>query len=106
HSTPLHILLPDALGFIGSEHHGKAPWRMRQKSAPNERDAPISRWHCAKSNRKTQASFVCTSCGCAGPADVIAAGNISRRAVVSRPDYSDASGAGSARVKPPPLGVR
>lgn len=27
--------------------------------------------HCAKENRKTQASFVCTSCHFAGPADVI-----------------------------------
>jgi len=43
-----------------------------------------------KNNRKTQASFVCTSCGFAGPADVIAAGNISSRAVASQPDYPDA----------------
>jgi IS605 OrfB family transposase len=48
--------------------------------------------HCAKSNRKTQASFVCTSCGFAGPADVIAAGNISRRAPVSAPHVSEAAG--------------
>lgn len=40
-----------------------------------------------KANRKTQASFVCTSCGFAGPADVIAAGNIARRAAVSPPYY-------------------
>jgi putative transposase len=40
--------------------------------------------HCAKENRKTQASFVCTSCGFAGPADVIAAGNIASRAAVNR----------------------
>jgi IS605 OrfB family transposase len=46
--------------------------------------------HCAKENRKTQASFVCTSCGFAGPADVIAAGNISRRALVSAPYCSEA----------------
>jgi IS605 OrfB family transposase len=48
--------------------------------------------HCAKKNRKTQASFVCTSCGLAGPADVIAAGNIRvlGRAAVSRPYYSEA----------------
>jgi putative transposase len=45
--------------------------------------------HCAKENRKTQASFMCVSCGFAGPADTIAAGNIARRAVVSRPDYSE-----------------
>jgi len=42
-----------------------------------------------KANRKTQASFVCTSCGFAGPADVTAAGNISRRAVVNQPYYPD-----------------
>jgi len=53
-----------------------------------------------KANRKTQASFVCTSCGFAGPADVIAAGNIASRALVSAPHYSDADGIGSARVKP------
>ncbi len=40
-----------------------------------------------KANRKTQASFLCTSCGFAGPADVIAAVNISRRAPVSAPHY-------------------
>ncbi|HEU5086123.1 MAG TPA: transposase [Roseiflexaceae bacterium] len=48
--------------------------------------------HCAKENRKTQASFVCTSCGFAGPADVIAAGNIARRAAVNQPRCSDADG--------------
>jgi putative transposase len=48
--------------------------------------------HVAKENRKTQASFVCTSCGFAGPADVIAAGNISRRAAVNRPYCSEATG--------------
>lgn len=55
-----------------------------------------------KANRKTQASFVCISCGFAGPADMIAAENIRvlGRALVSAPHYSDASGAGSARVKP------
>jgi IS605 OrfB family transposase len=41
----------------------------------------------AKANRKTQASFVCTRCGLAGHADVIAAGNISGRAPVSVPHY-------------------
>jgi putative transposase len=44
----------------------------------------------AKENRKTQASFVCTSCGFAGPADVIAAGTIARRAPVSAPYVSEA----------------
>ena len=48
--------------------------------------------HCAKENRKTQASFVCTSCGFAGPADVIAAGNIASRAAVNRPHCSEAEG--------------
>ena len=38
-----------------------------------------------KANRKTQASFVCTRCGFAGPADVIAAGTIASRAAVSPP---------------------
>jgi putative transposase len=46
--------------------------------------------HCAKENRKTQASFVCTSCGFAGPADVIAAGNIASRAAVNPPYCSEA----------------
>src|SRR6266498_173149 len=46
--------------------------------------------HCAKENRTTQASFVCTSCGFAGPAGVIAAGDISRRAAVTAPYYSEA----------------
>jgi IS605 OrfB family transposase len=51
--------------------------------------------HCAKENRKTQACFACTSCGFAGPADVIAAENIRvlGRAAVSRPDYSEAASA-------------
>lgn len=44
-----------------------------------------------KNNRKTQASFICTSCGFAGPADVIAAGNIARRAVVDQPHCSEAA---------------
>jgi IS605 OrfB family transposase len=46
----------------------------------------------AKENRKTQASFFCTSCGFAGPADVIAAGNIARRVPVSAPYVSEAAG--------------
>src|SRR5262249_8409079 len=46
--------------------------------------------HCAKENRKTQARFVCISCGFAGPADVIAAGTISRRAPVNAPYCSEA----------------
>lgn len=47
--------------------------------------------HCAKENRKTQASFVCVSCGFAGPADTIAAGNIARRAAVNPPYCSEAT---------------
>jgi len=43
-----------------------------------------------KANRTTQAVFVCTACGFAGPADVIAAGNIARRARVGAPYVSDA----------------
>jgi len=41
-----------------------------------------------KANRCTQASFLCVSCGYSGPADTIAAGNIARRAAVSRPYFS------------------
>ena len=53
--------------------------------------------HCAKENRKTQSWFVCTSCGFAGPADVIAAENIRvlGRASVSRPYVSEAAGRSS-----------
>ena len=40
--------------------------------------------HVAKANRPTQASFSCRQCGFAGPADAIAAGNISRRAAVNQ----------------------
>lgn len=43
--------------------------------------------HIDKANRKSQATFLCTSCSFAGNADVIAAGNISSRAVVSLPNY-------------------
>ena len=49
--------------------------------------------HTAKANRKTQASFLCTSCGFAGPADVIAAGNIASRAAVNPPYCSEAASA-------------
>lgn len=47
--------------------------------------------HTSKNNRKSQASFCCTSCGFAGIADVIAAGNIARRAEVSRPNVAEAA---------------
>jgi IS605 OrfB family transposase len=56
--------------------------------------------HCAKENRKTQASFVCTSCGFAGPADVIAAGNIASRAAVNRPYCTDADGSVAPEQSP------
>lgn len=45
-----------------------------------------------RANRKTQSSFICTSCGFAGLADVIAAGNIASRAFVNAPYCSDADG--------------
>ncbi|MDQ2998773.1 MAG: transposase, partial [Chloroflexota bacterium] len=50
--------------------------------------------HIAKANRKTQASFVCMSCGFAGLADMIAAENIRvlGRALVNAPHCSDADG--------------
>lgn len=41
-----------------------------------------------KANRPNQASFSCTSCGYAAPADVVAAGVIRARAVVNRPMVS------------------
>jgi IS605 OrfB family transposase len=50
--------------------------------------------HVAKANRKTQSTFVCMSCGCAGLADMIAAENIRvlGRAAVNPPHCSDADG--------------
>lgn len=39
-----------------------------------------------KANRKTQSEFECISCGFGGIADIIAAGNIARRAVGNQPD--------------------
>lgn len=45
--------------------------------------------HCERSNRKSQAEFICKSCGHAAPADVNAAINIAARAeVVMRPTVS------------------
>ncbi len=41
--------------------------------------------HVDKANRKTQSKFLCVSCGFAGLADHIAAGNIARRASVTTP---------------------
>lgn len=45
--------------------------------------------HIAKENRRTQDSFLCVSCGCAGRADHFAAICIGRRADVNRPIVSD-----------------
>jgi putative transposase len=47
--------------------------------------------HSAKANRPSQAVFRCTSCGCAGHADVIAAENIRvlGRAAVMQPHVSE-----------------
>ncbi len=41
--------------------------------------------HCEKANRKSQAEFVCKSCGFVVPADANAAENIRRRALVNAP---------------------
>lgn len=57
--------------------------------------------HCAKENRKTQAAFKCTSCGFAGLADVIAAGNIASRAVVNQPYRSEAERSVAPERTPP-----
>lgn len=43
-----------------------------------------------KANRPSQSVFSCVSCGFSGPADTIAAGNISRRAAVNQPYFSPA----------------
>jgi IS605 OrfB family transposase len=55
--------------------------------------------HIAKANRKTQATFKCVQCGCAGHADTIAAGNIRvlGRAAVMQPHVSEAAGPSSQR---------
>ena len=43
-----------------------------------------------KRNRPSQAIFSCVSCGFSSPADTVAAGNISRRALVNVPYFSPA----------------
>lgn len=58
--------------------------------------------HIDKANRKSQASFLCVSCGCAGNADQIAAENI-RRVALSLPD-ADPSG-GTAKSHCPTAGI-
>lgn len=45
--------------------------------------------HVDKANRKTQAEFLCVSCGFSGLADHIAAINIGRRALLGAPNVSD-----------------
>jgi len=78
-------------GFISYKAHlrGVAVHVIDPRST--SRECPAC-GHTAKANRKTQASFVCTSCGFAGPADVIAAGNIAGRAAVNSPYCSEADG--------------
>jgi putative transposase len=48
--------------------------------------------HCDKANRKTQSTFVCTSCGVVAHADVNAARNIASRAAVIPPDAAPLAG--------------
>lgn len=50
-----------------------------------------------KKNRPSQAIFSCVSCGHSGPADTIAAGNISSRAAVNRPRISTTAAIGSSK---------
>ncbi|MDP3063198.1 MAG: transposase [Chloroflexota bacterium] len=56
--------------------------------------------HVASANRKTQALFSCTSCGLAGPADVVAAENIRvlGRALVNAPYVPPAQGSGRDKL--------
>ena len=56
--------------------------------------------HCAKENRKSQASFVCLSCGFADLADKIAAIIIGRRAAVNPPDCSETASAVALEQSP------
>ena len=46
----------------------------------------------SRSNRPSQSLFSCVSCGFSAPADTVAAGNISSRAAVNRPDSPLAPG--------------
>jgi putative transposase len=75
--------------FIAYKALGQGVPVHRVDPRNTSRECPSCR-HIAKANRKTQSSFVCTSCGFAGLADVIAAGNISGRAPVSAPYVSEA----------------
>jgi putative transposase len=51
------------------------------------RTCPACGW-VDKANRKSQSSFLCTQCGCAGLADYFASIEIGRRAAVNRPNVS------------------
>jgi IS605 OrfB family transposase len=81
--------------FIGYKARLAVSRESPSRSSPRDtsRTCPVCS-HVAKANRPTQASFLCVSCGFAGPADTIAADNI-RRAVVNQPD------AGAAYLGPP-----
>lgn len=61
--------------------------------------------HVDKRNRSDQSTFSCVSCGHSGLADTIAAINISRRAVVNRPNVSDAQTIAQCQGQAPPLAV-
>lgn len=63
--------------------------------------------HTDKSNRPNPSTFRCTSCGCAGHADVIAAENIRvlGRAVVMQPHVSEAASAVAPGTSPRALAV-
>ena len=58
--------------------------------------------HVDKANRRSQDSFLCTSCGCVGRADYFAAVEIGRRAVVNPPNVGAAT---AATYKPTALAV-
>jgi putative transposase len=48
--------------------------------------------HCERANRKSQARFLCVSCGFFAHADANAANNIARRAAVIPPDVAPLAG--------------
>jgi putative transposase len=58
-----------------------------------------------KRNRKTQETFSCIECGCAGHADYIAAVNISRRAAVNPPNVSTVVSPNDDCVRDKPLAL-
>jgi putative transposase len=79
--------------FIGYKALGAGVPVYRVDPRNTSRTCPAC-GHTGRANRKTQSSFVCTSCGLAGLADVIAAEKIRvlGRAAVNPPDCSDADG--------------